>query len=192
MDPAQVSALFADEQIAHLRLSVDGAHHPREPIHRLYSGAHVSLYSEKSALTPAAPPTGHRRKSWVVEDADELVELRARSRTFDGAYTRTALGNLGYALVVLKIFTAEFARIGLIYVILAVLVMLIAQLRRRRSDHDFADTHRPSDPAQAAVQASQRIWGREFRTSGDVVVLLGVVCTALYVAIFVLVMQLEG
>ncbi|GAA6051407.1 hypothetical protein JCM3770_000503 [Rhodotorula araucariae] len=171
MDPAQVPTLLADEQMAHLRLARVGAQ-TSAPVHRLYSG--------------------HRRKSWVVDDADELLELRARARTFDGAYTRAALGNLGYALVVLKVFTAEFARIGLIYVILAVLVMLIAQLRRRRSDHDFADTHRPSDPAQASVQASQRIWGREFRTSGDVVVLLGVVCTALYIAIFVLIMQLEG
>lgn len=117
------------------------------------------------------------------------------------------------------------------YVILAMLVMLVGQLRRRRSDHDFAgeslasplrsvrgalaqcldtalsdgvqedtladstvpmtDSHRPVDAAQAAARANDRVWGREFRTSGDVVVLLGVVCTALYIAIFVLIMQLD-
>ncbi|GAA5933830.1 hypothetical protein JCM3775_000298 [Rhodotorula graminis] len=164
------TALFPDERVAALRLS----HHHLEPQPpRLYQG--------------------HRRKSWVVDDADELIELRARARTFDGAYTRTALGNLGYALVVLKIITAEFARIGLMYVILAMLVMLIGQLRRRRSDHDFADSHRPAtDPQAAAARANDRLWGRDFRTSGDVVVLLGLVCAALYIAIFVSIMQLEG
>ncbi|GAA5978592.1 hypothetical protein JCM11641_002781 [Rhodosporidiobolus odoratus] len=149
---------------------------------------------------------GHRRSSWVVaEDVDEVVELRARQRTFDGAYTRTALGNLGYALLVLKLFTPEFARIALVYVILAVLLLVIATYRRRRSDHDFADSYRPTsssvaDPASQSPptsspkpkqKASERLWGREFRTSGDTVVLLGVVCGGLFVALFVLIMQLD-
>jgi len=56
----------------------------------------------------------------------------------------------------------------------------------------LADSHRPATAAQAAARANDRVWGREFRTSGDVVVLLGVVCTALYIAIFVSIMQLEG
>ncbi|GAA5866104.1 hypothetical protein JCM3774_000030 [Rhodotorula dairenensis] len=145
---------------------------------------------------------GHRRKSWVLEDPDALIELRARSRTFDGtyslawamarAYTRTALGNLYYALIVLKIFSAEFAKIGLIYVIMSCLLLLIAQLRRRRSDHDFSDKYRTEDPlALPGVKASERLWGtRPFRTSGDIIVLLGVVCAALYIAIFVLIMRL--
>ncbi|GAA5840531.1 hypothetical protein JCM11251_007610 [Rhodosporidiobolus azoricus] len=121
---------------------------------------------------------GHRRNSWIVEgDTDAVVELRARQRTFDGAYTRTALGNLGYALFVLKIFTPDFAKIGLVYVILSILILLIAQTRRRRSDHDWADIYRPLDPERTSPlrKASERLWGREFRTSGDTVVLLGIV-----------------
>jgi hypothetical protein len=39
---------------------------------------------------------------------NELVELRARQRTFGGAYSRTALGNIGYALTILKIFDRQF------------------------------------------------------------------------------------
>lgn len=38
------------------------------------------------------------------------VELRARQRTFDGAYTRTAIGTLGYTIVVLKLFDERFYR----------------------------------------------------------------------------------
>ena len=36
------------------------------------------------------------------------VELRARQRTFDGAYGRSALSNLGYALTVLRLFDKRF------------------------------------------------------------------------------------
>lgn len=60
-------------------------------------------------------------------DIDELTELRARQRTFDGrprpllvaalklmgwigAYMRTALSMLSYALLILKIFSPEFAK----------------------------------------------------------------------------------
>ncbi len=44
---------------------------------------------------------GHRRDSFVPLDQAETVELRARFRTFHGAYTRTALLNLGFAAVIL-------------------------------------------------------------------------------------------
>ncbi|KAF8678669.1 hypothetical protein RHS04_05012 [Rhizoctonia solani] len=43
-------------------------------------------------------------------DVSEMVELRARGRTFYGAYARTALGNLGYSAVVLKLFDRRFYR----------------------------------------------------------------------------------
>ncbi|GAA5896375.1 hypothetical protein JCM5296_002715 [Sporobolomyces johnsonii] len=137
----------------------------------------------------------HRRRSWIEEDLDELIELRARQRTFGGAYERTALGNLGYALIVLKIFDPDFAKIGLLYVILSILLLLIAQYRRRRSDHDFADINRPQLPPNSPTQparASERLWGRAFRTSGDMVVLIGIACTVLYIALFVLIMRLPA
>ncbi len=38
------------------------------------------------------------------------VEVRARQRTFDGAYGRSALSNLGYALTVLRLFDERFHR----------------------------------------------------------------------------------
>ncbi|KAK4051519.1 hypothetical protein OIO90_004733 [Microbotryomycetes sp. JL221] len=212
---------------------------------------------------------GHRRQSWVEQDTDWLVELRARQRTFDGAYIRTAMGNFGYALLILKVFTAEFARIGLLYVILAVILLLVGWRRANRSDHDFADEHRPPEPDssetgpterpsllqrisssmspsrnphrqsrsrsrsrdqdlittasnttnrsserqhrdpidEAARQGApredepaanrktappnERIWGRPFRTSGNVVVSTGLVVTGLYAAIFALIMRLS-
>ncbi|GAA6044392.1 hypothetical protein JCM8097_002085 [Rhodosporidiobolus ruineniae] len=150
---------------------------------------HFSRPPSPASTAPAHAPhrlyQGHRRNSWVVaQDVDTVVELRARQRTFDG--------NLGYALFVLKIFSPDFAKIGLVYVILAILLSLIAHFRRRRSDHDFADSYRPPRPEEETrKKASERLWGtRGFRTSGDVVALIGVVCGGLYVALFVLVMRL--
>ena len=37
-----------------------------------------------------------------------VVEIRARQRTFDGAYGRSALGSMGYALTVLRLFDKRF------------------------------------------------------------------------------------
>ncbi|SCZ94695.1 BZ3500_MvSof-1268-A1-R1_Chr12-3g04051 [Microbotryum saponariae] len=204
------------------------------------------LTHRKQNSKPVATYNGHRRNSFITPDIDELTELRARQRTFDGlrrglggrtgAYTRTALGLFDYALLILKIFSAEFAKIGLLYVILGTLILLIGYHRARRGDVDFADEYRtsptttisppstsaetsktpeprtaPSEPhpdanpeplntTQAAIVASApphvahavgpKLWGRPFRTSGDVVVVLCLVCVVLYAAIFALVMEL--
>lgn len=40
--------------------------------------------------------------------AQSLVDLRASQRTYQGAWLRTSLANLGYAAVVLKIFEARY------------------------------------------------------------------------------------
>jgi hypothetical protein len=53
----------------------------------------------------------HRARS-VVLSPEELVEIRAAQRTFEGAYIRTSLSQFSFALIVLKIFTSEFYSIG--------------------------------------------------------------------------------
>lgn len=54
--------------------------------------------------------SGHRKQSFICLDDNELVELRASQRTYNGAYGRTALGILGYALTVLRLFGRPFYR----------------------------------------------------------------------------------
>jgi hypothetical protein len=51
---------------------------------------------------------GRRQNSYRPLDTVEQVELRARMRTFDQAYLRTALTNLGYSVVILKLFDKRF------------------------------------------------------------------------------------
>lgn len=48
----------------------------------------------------------------MVLTPQELVEIRAAQRTFEGAYIRTSLSQFSFALIVLKIFTSEFYSIG--------------------------------------------------------------------------------
>lgn len=39
---------------------------------------------------------------------DELTDIRALQRTFDGAYTRTALAQLSYSILILRLFERKF------------------------------------------------------------------------------------
>ncbi|KAJ8072968.1 hypothetical protein PM082_019831 [Marasmius tenuissimus] len=83
---------------------------------------------------------GHRSNSFTVSSDDPLlVEVRARQRTFNGAYGRTALGNLGYSLTILRLFDKRFYKIGLAFAILGALLFIISFFRDRHSRHDFAD-----------------------------------------------------
>jgi hypothetical protein len=60
---------------------------------------------------------------------DELTDLRAYQRTFDGAYTRTALGQLSYAILILKLFEKDFYWCGLVYTALAAQLIFIGAYR---------------------------------------------------------------
>jgi hypothetical protein len=71
----------------------------------------------------------------VVLTSSELVEIRAAQRTFEGAYIRTALGQFSFALIVLKIFTAEFYSIGALFAVYGAGVLFTSLLRRHEGAH---------------------------------------------------------
>ena len=64
----------------------------------------------KTASSHSREPTfrGHRRDSYIPIDRAELVEFRARQRTFNNAYMRTSLSNLTSSVVILKLFDRRF------------------------------------------------------------------------------------
>ncbi|CAN9226635.1 unnamed protein product [Alternaria alternata] len=62
----------------------------------------------------------------------QLVEIRAAQRTFEGAYVRTAIGQFSFALVVLKIFTAEFYSIGALFAVYGAGILFISLFRRQQ------------------------------------------------------------
>lgn len=73
----------------------------------------------------------HRARSVVLTPA-EMVEIRAAQRTFEGAYIRTAIGQFSFALIVLKIFTAEFYSIGALFAVYGAGILFISLFRRQQ------------------------------------------------------------
>lgn len=69
------------------------------------------------------------------------------------------------------------------YTLTAIFLLVASFFRHKRSEDDFADIYR-------LAQDGSRIWGRPFRTSGAVVLTLGIIAGGLEVALLVLVMDL--
>ncbi|KAJ2079527.1 hypothetical protein H4R24_003727 [Coemansia sp. RSA 988] len=105
--------------------------------------------------------------------AAELLEVRARERTFDGAYWRTAVGLFGASLVVLRVFGLAFFPVGLVFLALGLGFLGIGLVRRRKLIS--CDLH-----AQSPT----------FTTSGTTVVLSGVMCISAYIALLVLLLRI--
>lgn len=85
---------------------------------------------------------------------------------------RTSLSLLSFALVVLKIFTHEFYRIGALFAVYGAGVFVIAIVRRERC-------------------SSEKNGGDQvFRTSGNVVVMLSGLSLAAYVVLLALIARL--
>ncbi|MCJ1241336.1 hypothetical protein MMC14_009340 [Varicellaria rhodocarpa] len=110
----------------------------------------------------------HRARSVVLTD-EELVEVRAAQRTFEGAYIRTALSQFSFALVVLKIFTSEFYSIGALFAVYGAGVLLTSLLRRQQGNKQFFQ--------EIGEDGLHR---KKFRTSGNVVVVLTALSVAAY------------
>ncbi|KAG1842388.1 hypothetical protein DFJ58DRAFT_806367 [Suillus subalutaceus] len=120
---------------------------------------------------------GHRADSFKPIDVLELNEFRARNRTFNGAYRRTAIATLGYALTALRLFDSRFLRVGIVYLVLSILLFALGYIRARHSRHDFSDRPETSalyDRALPTVgQEDRREYGRPFITAGRDVVAVG-------------------
>ncbi|MCJ1340324.1 hypothetical protein MMC09_005618 [Bachmanniomyces sp. S44760] len=122
----------------------------------------------------------HRARSVVLTN-DELVEVRAAQRTFEGAYIRTALSQFSFALVVLKIFTSEFYSIGALFAIYGAGVLFTSLLRRQQGNRQFF--------SEIGEDGLNR---KKFRTSGNVVVVLTALSLAAYAGLLGLTLKLSG
>ncbi|CBQ72721.1 conserved hypothetical protein [Sporisorium reilianum SRZ2] len=104
------------------------------------------------------PPQAH-----VVKLSQrDLLDYRAVQRTFDGAYARTALGQLCYATVILRLFQPKFFYVGLVYAILAMAFIPVAILRHRMAVSnakrflamEAVHSHDASSPTQDPAHAN--------------------------------------
>ncbi|KAG5941013.1 hypothetical protein E4U53_007485 [Claviceps sorghi] len=124
----------------------------------------------------------------MVLTSQELVEVRAAQRTFEGAYMRTALGQFSFALVILKIFTEEFYAIGALYAVYGSAVLLVAVYRRYHGNRQFFTTVSDAqdlDPGPVRLRVRDK-----FKTSGDTVLLMTVLSLGAYVVLMVLTWRL--
>jgi len=124
----------------------------------------------------------HRARS-VDLTANELVEIRAAQRTFEGAYVRTSLAQFSFALIILKIFTSEFYSIGALFALYGTGVLLVGAYRRQQGNRQFFSEVSPGGGEVAE---------KRFRTSGNVVVVLAGLSLAAYVCLLVLTIRLDS
>ena len=122
----------------------------------------------------------HRARSVVLTN-EELVEVRAAQRTFEGAYIRTALSQFSFALIVLKIFTAEFYSIGALFAVYGAGILITSLFRRQQGNKQFF--------SEAGEDGLNR---KKFRTSGNVVVVLTALSVAAYGCLLGLTMKLKA
>jgi hypothetical protein len=95
---------------------------------------------------------------------------------------RTALGQFSFALVVLKIFTAEFYSIGALFAMYGAGILGTSLLRRHQGNRQFF-----SEPD--GVEGG--LGRKRFRTSGNVVVVLTALSVAAYATLLVLIIRLD-
>lgn len=61
-------------------------------------------------------------------------DIRAHQRTYEGAYTRTAIGCLSFSILIIKLFSKEFLPIGTIYTIYGCLLYFLGVFKSSRVD----------------------------------------------------------
>lgn len=110
---------------------------------------------------------------------EELLEMRAAQRTFEGAYVRTALSQFSFSLVVLRIFTAEFYSIGALFAAYGFGILFASLYRRQQGNVQFF--------SETDEDGSHR---KKFRTSGNLVVVLAALTVGAYASLMVLIMKL--
>ncbi|KAI9481870.1 hypothetical protein LPJ78_002092 [Coemansia sp. RSA 989] len=145
---------------------------------------HLHMHASPSMPSTAdEPPAPHRSSKAEVHQepesseqtwtAAELLEVRARERTFDGAYWRTAVGLFGASLVILRVFGLAFFPVGVVFLALGLGFLGIGLVRRHRLLSK--DSH-----AQSPI----------FVTSGSTAVLTSVICISAYTALLVLLLRM--
>lgn len=107
---------------------------------------------------------------------DEKLDVRAMQRTFEGAYYRSAMGQLGFALLVLKVFSVKFMPVGTTFTVCGILILVVALRRKRITDH---------------MMYEEKLGNRVFITSGNAVILFAGFCLASYIVMLILLLNLD-
>ncbi|KAG5363881.1 hypothetical protein CJU89_3068 [Yarrowia sp. B02] len=107
---------------------------------------------------------------------DEKLDVRAMQRTFEGAYYRSAMGQLGFALLVLKVFSVKFMPVGTTFTACGILILVVALRRKRITDH---------------MMYEETQGNRIFITSGNAVIWFAGFSLASFIVTLVLLVNLD-
>ncbi|CAK7909078.1 hypothetical protein CAAN1_25S00408 [[Candida] anglica] len=103
------------------------------------------------------------------------LDVRAHQRTYEGAYTRTAMGALSFSILIIKLFSKEFLPIGAAYTVYGSLLYFIGVVKSGTVDTYY----NPEKDMQI------------YRTGGDTVLLLTLLSLASYLVLLVLVWRMD-
>ncbi|ODV94874.1 hypothetical protein PACTADRAFT_3762 [Pachysolen tannophilus NRRL Y-2460] len=73
------------------------------------------------------------RLTYLSTKAQKL-DIRAHQRTYQGAYIRSTIGLLSFALLILKLFSEKFLKIGVLYTVYSMILFLISLVRLQNID----------------------------------------------------------
>ncbi|KAG7192245.1 uncharacterized protein KQ657_001963 [Scheffersomyces spartinae] len=98
----------------------------------------------------------------------------AYQRTYEGAYTRSAIGCLSFAILIIKLFSREFLPIGMVYTIYG-LIFYFLGIYKAASVDVFYNPEKDME---------------YFKTSGNSVILLTAISLASYTTLLILVLRM--
>ncbi|EPS35676.1 hypothetical protein H072_10926 [Dactylellina haptotyla CBS 200.50] len=139
------------------------------------------------------PHNLHRRRHAAPRpdlhlNQEELVEIRAAQRTFEGAYFRTSISLFTFSLIILKVFTVEFYPIGALFASYGAVIMGISAYRRSESNRQF---YIVEDKEENELPEGDRSRKRVFRTSGNTVIVCAGTSFLAYCVLIILVLRLD-
>lgn len=101
-------------------------------------------------------------------------DIRAHQRTYEGAYTRSAIGCLSFAILIIKLFSREFLPIGIVYTIYGLIFYFLGVYKAASVDVFY-------NPEKDAEY---------FKTSGNSVIFLTAISLASYTTLLILVLRM--
>lgn len=142
--------------------------------------AHLSLFCGFCAnliMVDPTPPPQRKRLPSVIDGLPNGLQLdvRAHQRTYEGAYTRSSLGSLTFAILVIKLFSLEFLPLGIVYTIYGCLLYFIGVYKAASVDFYY-------NPERDMTQ---------YKTSGNTVLLLTGISLASYISLLVLILRMS-
>lgn len=117
---------------------------------------------------------------------NQQLDIRAHQRTYQGAYIRTCIGVLSFSVLVMKLFSKDFASIGLVFQVYALILCLIGYFRGSNMDLYFVTGNSKTHWHYDNGDNDNNIDKFYFQTSGHFVLILSSITISCFIVLLVL------